>query len=750
MMFAVSVDRLRHALASSCATVIALCLCTTMVATSQASASPHPPGPLFSVLGSPVYVPVVNSKTLTLRIPLLVRHDVSVKHLETALDDVELPGRREAVVFDAFKVAVAPATANPDHTATIFLTVDESTPLAPGAYRVRFTVFSDRPSGLRRLAVDVNLTAPQLAVPPTVYINNTVHQPESSTESSRLVLRETSGRARLTGLSIVQVQGPQSVDQSTDGTVVVAKPPTVLPGQSGVADISLKGKFPLGTSTGELEVYSPQLAAPVPIAFQVETRAWKLYLVLAIVAGVAFGFITRVWLAQRIERGKARVQAYGLLAQMEQERRHFVDPAFGNDLEGAAQKLERVLQAGTGQEITTAFKAAQRELAEAQNKLKASTGKTAGQLAKMEQTLCRSWVVPAQINDLVTDGRRALQSARGQLEAGDVQGATNAIDNLETRLSANIQEAGSRWRAEATKLVESLQEAQPGVLGNASPSLSASTQTANTLIEETVADNPTAKIEEVLTRFHNAVASLTAVLNQLPPIVELQTRRTIELLNPALTDNDRATLAEGANRLSETLKRADATEAATFQPVENTLCELSERLARVILKHATRKRTTVQKTLEHGDFIEAAGLVAHTQPAQTSSAEAGSFSAPIVAIKMTASLARASAEMAGAEPPHQEPTADVPTQSFAPAAEAMQVRAIGELARDQRLQTVLIGIVVVLVGYLVRTDNFVGTTGDFLGAFGWGYTADITTAFVITSLSGRTAQPGGAAAQPAV
>ncbi|MGH2912968.1 MAG: hypothetical protein ACRDJ3_10900, partial [Solirubrobacteraceae bacterium] len=74
-----------------------------------ADAARHARGPLFTVIGVLTYAPIVNGNTLTLRIPLTTSPDVSMRGLTAELFDVELPGRREEVLFDAFTVKMDPS-----------------------------------------------------------------------------------------------------------------------------------------------------------------------------------------------------------------------------------------------------------------------------------------------------------------------------------------------------------------------------------------------------------------------------------------------------------------------------------------------------------------------------------------------------------------------------------------------------------------------------------------------------------------
>src|SRR5581483_1804295 len=92
-------------------------------------------------------------------------------------------------------------------------------------------------------------------------------------------------------------------------------------------------------------------------------------------------------------------------------------------------------------------------------------------------------------------------------------------------------------------------------------------------------------------------------------------------------------------------------------------------------------------------------------------------------------------EAAANLPPAEAPHIEVP-----PELGALEKKTLGQLLRDQALQNVLSFVALTVVGYLIFADKFVGTNGDLLSAFFWGFTTDIGLDALITA--GKSRQGG--------
>ncbi|MGH2912869.1 MAG: hypothetical protein ACRDJ3_10405, partial [Solirubrobacteraceae bacterium] len=212
-------------------------------------------------------------------------------------------------------------------------------------------------------------------------------------------------------------------------------------------------------------------------------------------------------------------------------------------------------------------------------------------------------------------------------------------------------------------------------------------------------------------------------------------------------DDAQRAMWRDTRQFTTALLAADPRRAESLESLLDQLQSLSESFAKLIKRGSKLK--SVEKALEEGLYRLAAEK--KHPPASTAARRAGTAVQNIASVQ-----ARVNAELiVGTEGDtgtltqtlrqSWQPPARIQPNDFAATPSPRQIRATKQLARDQALQTILLGLVIAGVGTLLLVDNFIGTPSDFLGAFAWGYAADITSAFVLSTLPSRTGQ----GAQPA-
>jgi hypothetical protein len=682
-----------------------------LLAPCFAQASTRPRGTLFHLVGARTFAPVVDRKTVALQIPLTARSDVALQGLAVGLTNVELPGRAERALFEAFSVSVAPTPPAAVHAPAVLLKIDESRPLPAGLYRVRFEVLSTRPAARQGVSVNVRLSAPHLATPPTIYITKTLGSPGNDVSDSGLVLHETSGLSRLAGLTVSQVQGPGGANQQADGQVSVA-PSAVPAGESRTFQVSLSGHFPHGSSTGQLEVFSPQFAEPVAVSYQVQTRMWWLWLVLLIAGGVFAGFVTRVWLVNRIQLGEAKVQGYAMLRQLEEEARNQPDAQFQKAIHVATERLERVLGEGVATDISGAVAQANKELEDARKQLQKNLPKAAKAVEALKESLSTQWDLPVSAVDVLSRQQDSLASIEAQLAAGDAEGATKESAKVSESLSRETRQAAIQWRKDALALLHLLEQKEPQILATAAPGLSAEASRAEALVSTEALTRAKPNLDELLPALHKAVGAIGSIVDQLK-VASLVIGE--ELDRRKLSQRSETAVKAAFGRFTQALVAANQHEPATLRVVTEALQELYERLVRI--------RAPKTDALLRGEVSEDGMAAAAAAAVAPNSVDAA------------ASVAAPEASF----PPLTTPAAEGGSSIAAP-----QVMARKQLALDRAIQSAILGVIVTAIGYFLFADNFSGTAADFVAAIGWGYTADITTAFVATALAGKTSPPTAA------
>lgn len=120
----------------------------------------------------------------------------------------------------------------------------------------------------------------------------------------------------------------------------------IQPGQTTTLAISPVGPLPLGALAGEITVSAPQLAQPQRIAVATTARIGPVTILLALILGVAAGWLVRSRLLPAQDRATAVVAAEQLAADVEARAEAETDPALREAVTTAIAALRAALAAG--------------------------------------------------------------------------------------------------------------------------------------------------------------------------------------------------------------------------------------------------------------------------------------------------------------------------------------------------------------------------------------------------------------------
>ncbi|MEP6914047.1 MAG: hypothetical protein ABJC89_00305, partial [Acidobacteriota bacterium] len=183
------------------------------------------------------------------------------------------------------------------------------------------------------------------------------------TRALPLLVMETGGKS-LASVHVVQ-QGRSSADGREYSGRLTFDPATIPAGQPGQVPYRVDGDFPLGAVRTTVAVTAPELAAPLSVPVEVQTRRSKALLLILVVAGLVLGFLMRTYLAQQVQFGELREQAIAALRRVQATARGAADDTFRTDVEQAARLLKAVIETdrSTVEEFKTAIDAAERSAA---------------------------------------------------------------------------------------------------------------------------------------------------------------------------------------------------------------------------------------------------------------------------------------------------------------------------------------------------------------------------------------------------
>ncbi|MFT4103362.1 MAG: hypothetical protein QM674_20500 [Burkholderiaceae bacterium] len=187
-----------------------------------------------------------------------------------------------------------------------------------------------------------------------------------------LILTESTGRVAVSAIRASVDRNPPA--RPDEGALdLQALTGAIAAGQPRSFSIKTNGKFPLGESTGTLNLLAPELDASVPIVFKVFVRRDYRWILVLTVAGSLVGWSVRIKLAQRKLRLSSKLDASIAIEALQDAVVECQDAPFRR----ALSRLRTDLQTSVDKDAPAAITA----------KAKATLDAMVGERTKLEQRL---------------------------------------------------------------------------------------------------------------------------------------------------------------------------------------------------------------------------------------------------------------------------------------------------------------------------------------------------------------------------
>lgn len=583
---------------------------------------------------------------------------------------------------------------------------------------------------------NIQLTIPSatLTGPPTFQLTRVLFWPFPE-DNPKLEIWETSGKSPA-DVQARQTEPFSSAEGQIGGQIQV-DPGTVAQDGHTTLNYTLQDNFPIGPVSAKIAISSHQSQAPIVIPVQVRTRLTRAVLLIIIITGLALGFFLRMVLKPRIETGEARkraTEAYKNLA----DSNEIPDAKFQEAVGKALSDLQKATQAATATSatidaaITTAGAARQKALDDLQARLKDAETK----INQLAEVVTPAWTLPSAMTEILTVAKERVETANHFLKGSDAGNALatlqSATDDLRTSLSKRTED----WRNSAGHLLrqfaglESLMRAERQE-GCATSRKNLEDEAGKVKIDPA---GDVAGIKTTLEAAHGFTTTLSGFLRAAADDVRAgfagmdEVIRDIALPKKELWANARKSTEALVSRLN------------SISPVkpsdwENVSLDSTRLLGqwRDALVSQKPDAGAVATAFDAGNYELAARELEKAlgvRPVGTTLDESATPEAleTVVAPQPYSSPG----DVAAPEPASSQATAPslVPFAAFA-------VTSSRELMTAKVLQAVISGVALTLVGYLIFADKFVGTSGDLLSAFFWGFTTDIGVDALITAAKAK-------------
>ncbi|MEP7345164.1 MAG: hypothetical protein ABI877_07850 [Gemmatimonadaceae bacterium] len=700
-------------------------------------------------------------------IPAEVKSGVDAAKMMVAVIDVSVAGLRSDALRSAFAVALVPPTGIVGPILNV--TIKTVPALKAGTYDLVIAV-GETGKPPEHLALKLTLVAATLDPPATLFIRRTLPAlffGGSSDQGTRLVLRETSGLSRVGPVFIehdpirdaegVAYAGNLRFEIPSDSSKVQAVKHVegdsveVAPGKRVDMAVTLQGDFPLGKISVAGRIEAPQLKAAVPIRIDIETRRDPLTILVIAFLGLLFGYVLRVWLTYRIQRGTTRLEGLRLLKRLREEGRRHPDAEFRAELEVIWIALRRALDEGDSAAATAAMADANTKLAGALAAWVKRQSDLQSDIDAFESRLATAWSLPSVIADIVREARARIAKVRALVVAGDVVAGRADLTTLQQAFVIALDAAAVEYQGTQISQLDAVQRT-PVVLPDVAKARVALREALDAIPVRSATPNEAA----LLPALHTARTAAMAMLELTGRAVAATADAVIRTLAglPASNLSSQAAvqaLKETSAKAAEDLRMSAAHPEEMLAALAPHLDALGKALTAAILSPAASATDAmreankdalaeIESSLEAGMYVDAARKMV----AIANKPGASFMGGPVKSLTAQAALEifTVGALAPGGRAPDPARAAIVTqilgTTNAVDPLELETERTMQELFRAKLGQTALAGIGIMAVGYFIFAKTFVGTAGDVASIFAWAFTLDVSVATLVT-LSSRVA-----------
>jgi len=657
------------------------------------------------------------------RLPITVEGLPADKQLSVAVKLVSLGNKQDSV----YRAGVKPSIVAVEGGLELQVSV------APGALREQGTyvvALEFSAPGEPIVATTLQLVrAPAALQPPgTLIVERVLATPwsEPGGVGPPLALLEMSQR---TGLVDVKVVGPspqanERVHFTGQLTACPEQPPNedtnasglqLPPGQVRCLQYSTKGNFPWGSQVQSYSLRASELAAPVPVTFDVRTRLSRIYVLIYVLLGSAIGFLVKIKLQQDIDRRQAVALALALEQEVATDLERHQDSLFRSALADFLAKLQKGRAAGNVEAIVAARTALESERRTALADL-AARRTTAAQLFDRVQTIVETqWQLPAGPLQAIAALRLTVASIRGFLARDAVNEAAEsmkaALKETRDHLSSSLVE----WQDGTIDLFDRVVASPVGLSPGTGAVATTAVAEARMRIGATQL-SPTASADEV-------IAALSAASNEWRSARKVA--RVIGLALDQETDRVAAILGRTREALPKVVTAVEQVKQAILDGIDRP--DRGATLARLALEALGK---AWRETFEG---IGGAALPA----AVTDPLDQQRFGEAAIALVTflrgeadSASLVRRNVVPAVAADDPAAPiqmfaTTPRPEDRLAPI-QALLARTQREIAIAKLFQTMVVLLLACIIGYGLFAPKFIGDYQDLVIIFFWAFALDLS------------------------
>jgi hypothetical protein len=653
--------------------------------------------------------------------------------------DVYFEGARSETLATEFEAKVTPATDTHD-VALVVIVKSSANKVRPGTYSVgvHLEPFSEKGKVLPQLvSLTLHRLAPEIEVRGTIVLGQ-VEAINGNLEPKpgELQLIEKSHKADATNLTFTDYRDSQSSRIADSGTVQVVlgegKHENVL-SAGGIRKLSVlpRGEFPLGTTSGKIDIRSSELSAPVTATYQVYARRNLGWLAALATAGIICGLIIRVSLQNLRQRLQARIAASETMQQIANYLADIDDTTFRDAVVKIRKNIRTASQSTDPDSIAAAVKAANdnlvAELSAVEQRLKPLVESTNA----LQSVLDRNWMLPPQSQALLQQALVQLRGVKELLKRRNTGEADAELSQMMKDSVYRLSTSLGKWSADLGKYLSVLAAHPPPLPSDAQTGLKqfadeVTGQASWPYVMSASIDGEMAKAS--LEKAHGFFQKAEAVLHEIDALSSAFIEWVAEQLHVDANSPETNTVRNATQKEAEAI-RDDLFEPSTGRiRLQSSNSELRQTWLQFIRIAAPAiDESKVSDLLSRGAWEEAIALAKSAPPNTTAAA-----------IRVSASPMPQNFTIPAVSPtPDRNAVFDLelpPLTGSVSERRLMQVQS----NRAAALQSAFFAILLICGLYAVYVDSWVGTYKEMFAIFLLAFGIDLTSDSVLAELKKKT------------
>jgi hypothetical protein len=550
-----------------------------------------------------------------------------------------------------------------------------------------------------------------------------------SSDYPDLRVTETSKKSKIT-ISGIRPVSNSVIDAKTIGGTLgfPQKHVEIEPGDQVKLDYKLDGSFELGTATGTMKIDAPQLASPISFDFEVRSRVHWMWIGITIIVALFLSWGVKVVLQHKIEIVQARVDAQKLIEMIALEEKRHKEPNFAAAYSKEKSDLTEAIKGKDPNAINKAKSYLDDKWRKELEKLDKQHQDEKIALDKLSDITINHWLVPPQVVKAIDGARTAQARVMQLLECDDLTKASNERQMILSTLGDNIRTAAIDWQTLELEIVKAIQKEPPGIPAAISAELAKTTTDLLASLHKVDASTKLDTTEQILQTLNDLkfernlvyqfVDWLSAVIQGVCDSAALK----IPDPPPAEWNTEAFALAPAAvNKFTSFLKK-ELVDNPDAQKVPAQINEVHKAWTHALQGQFKTLNGQVDMHLNARDYVQATMAAVEEMgkskgfsyfTTQHPSYElivpefhrymVGTLSQPTYALRTWYNVVTA-------------PAPAMPTS----------VTLGKELMWDKGLQSAIIGLLLIVAGYGLQLNTFVGTFTDFSTLFFWAFALDLT------------------------